>query len=107
MHNGYQLMKKMNESINTQEKLYSEVTSGSWYKRTYDIMKFKHRTKHSRYPALLVAIVLGQDGTLCDKLGRVSAEPVLVSVANISYQKRKNIMLGFVLGLYLHILKLN
>ena len=99
--------KIMNETTNTEEKVYSEVTSGSWYKRTYDKMKFKHRTKHSPYPALLVAIVLGQDGTLCDKLGRVSAEPVLVSVANISYQKRKNIMLGFVLGLYLHILKLN
>ena len=61
-------------------------------------MKFKHRTKNSLYPALLVAIVLGQDGTLCDKLGRVSAEPVLVSVANISYQKRKKHNAWFCIG---------
>ena len=61
-------------------------------------MKVKHRTKHSPYPALLVAIVLGQDGTLCDKLGRVSSEPVLVSIANISYQKRKIYNAWFCIG---------
>jgi len=49
----------------------------------------KHRQNHSAYPTLLVALVLGQDGTLCDKVGQVSSEPILVSVANISYEKRK------------------
>ena len=49
----------------------------------------KHRQKNSAYPPLLVAVVLGQDGTLCDKLGRVSSEPILVSIANILYDKIK------------------
>ena len=86
-----------NRINNNQDKLYSEVTSGSWYKRTYDAMIEKHRQNHSAYPALLVALVLGQDGTLCDKVGQVSSEPILVSVANISYEKRKITTLGFVL----------
>lgn len=50
------------------------------------------------YPPLLVALVLGQDGTLCDKIGRVSSEPVLVSVANIQYNKRKHHEAWFCLG---------
>ena len=83
---------------NNQDKVYSEVTSGSWYKRTYDAMIEKHRQNHSAYPALLVALVLGQDGTLCDKVGQVSSEPILVSVANISYEKRKNHNAWFCIG---------
>ena len=96
-----------NRINNNQDKVYSEVTSGSWYKRTYDAMIEKHRQNHSAYPSLLVAIVLGQDGTLCDKFGQVSSEPILVSVANISYQTRKITMLGFVLNSSLSIQKHN
>ena len=76
-----------NRNKDTQDKVYSEVAPGGWYKRTYDAMIQKHRENHSAYPALLVALVLGQDGTLCDKVGQVSSEPIIVSVANISYKK--------------------
>ena len=96
-----------NRINNNQDRVYSEVTSGSWYKRTYDAMIEKHRQNHSAYPALLVALVLVQDGTLCDKVGRVSSEPILVSVANISYKKEKITMLGFVLDSSHHIQKHN
>ena len=50
----------------------------------------RHGRKQSDYPDFLVALVLGQDGTLCDKIGRVPSEPVLVSVANILNKKRKH-----------------
>ena len=49
----------LNKDTSTNEKVYSEVTSGNWYKRTYDSMIVKHRKKHTIYPPLLVAIVLG------------------------------------------------
>ena len=100
-------LNKNNRINNNEDKVYSEVTLGSWYKRTYDAMIEKHRQNHSAYPALLVALVLGQDGTLCDKVGQVSSEPILVSVANISYEKRKITMLGFVLDLSHRIQKHN
>ena len=86
------------ENSNAVEKVYSEVTSAEWYKRTYDRMLVKHRENQSPYPPLLVALVLGQDGTLCDKLGRVSSEPILVSVANIIYEKRKKHDAWFCIG---------
>ena len=86
------------ENSNTVEKVYSEVTSAHWYRRTYDCMLVKHRENQSPYPPLLVAIVLGQDGTLCDKVGRVSSEPILVSIANILYEKRKKHNAWFCIG---------
>ena len=89
----------LHQHDNTSEKIYSEVTTGSWYKRTYDKMMSSHQQNSNRlYPPLLVALVLGQDGTLCDKIGRVSSEPVLVSVANIQYNKRKHHEAWFCLG---------
>ena len=87
-----------NEETGTQEKIFLEVTSGNWYQRTYDYMLVKHRSNHTATPPLLVALVLGQDGTLCDKLGRVSSEPILISVANIAYSKRKQHHAWFCIG---------
>ena len=95
----------LNEDTSINEKVYSEVTSGNWYKRTYDRMLVKHRRNHTIYPPLLVAIVLGQDGTLCDKIGRVSSEPILLSMANILYKKENITMHGFVWVSFLHIHK--
>ena len=87
-----------NHHTNINEKVYSEVTSGNWYRRTYDKMLIQHMSHDSPYPPMLVALVLGQDATLCDKLGRVSSEPILVSVANIVYNKRKRHDAWFCMG---------
>ena len=96
-----------NRNNNTQDDFYSEVTSGSWYNRTYDAMIEKNRQNHSAYPALLVAIVLGQDGTLCDKVGRVSSEPILFLLQTYHIKKEIITMLGFVLDSSLPIQKHN
>ena len=40
-----------------------------------------------------------------DKIGRLSSEPIIVLIANISYQKRKITMLSFVLDSSLRIQK--
>ena len=87
----------MDENISS-EKVFSEVTSGNWYQRTYNQMIIKHRRNITQYPPLLVAVILGQDATLCDKIGRVSSEPILVSIANIKYNKRKNNNAWFCIG---------
>ena len=86
------------ERIINSEKIYSEVTSGNWYERTYNQMIMKHRRNITPYPPLLVAVVLGQDATLYDKIRRVSSEPILVSIANIKYNKRKNKNSWFCIG---------
>ena len=82
---------------NTNEKVYSEVTSGCWYKRTYNKLMLRH-IKNTAYPALLVVLVLGQDGTLCDKIGRLTSEPILVSVSNVLYKKSTHHNAWFCLG---------
>ena len=48
-------------------------------------MIIKHRRKITPYPPLLIAIVLGQDATKCDKIGRVSSEPILVSIVSLLF----------------------
>lgn len=88
----------LNHQNNTEEKVYTEVTSGHWYRRTYNKMIAQYMTNDTPYPPMLVALVLGQDATLCDKLGRVSSEPILVSVANIAYNKRKRHDAWFCMG---------
>ena len=47
-----------NENHNLNDKVYGEITSGIWYKRTYDKMILKHRRNPSPYPPLLIAIIL-------------------------------------------------
>ena len=49
----------------------------------------KHRKNTFPYPPLLIAILLGKDSTLCEKIVRVTSEPILVSIANIIYMNRK------------------
>ena len=78
-----------NTNHNINENFYSEVESGLCYKRTYEKNIRKHRINTSSCPTLLISIVLGQDATLCDKIGRVTSEPILVSISNIIYMKRK------------------
>ena len=90
--------KNINQNNDTHEKVYSEVTSGLWYKRTHEKMIMEHRRNKSPYPPLLIAIVLGKYGTLCDKIGRVKSEPILVSISNILYSKRKINSAWFCLG---------
>ena len=34
---------------NTNEKNYSEVTSGSWYRRTYEKMKSRHKKRYKLF----------------------------------------------------------
>ena len=95
----------LNEDANINKKVYSEVTSGNWYKRTYNRMLVKHRRNHTIYPPLLVAIVLGQDGTLCDKLEEYHLN-LYFYLWPIYYIKNKKITLhGFVWVSFLHIQK--
>ena len=61
-------------------------------------MLIQHMSNDSPYPPMFVALVLGRDATLCYKLGRVSSEPILVSVANIAYNKRKRHDAWFCMG---------
>ena len=58
----------------------------------------RHGRKQSDYPDFLVALVLGQNGTMRDKIGRVTSEPVLVPVAKILHKKRKHYNSWFCLG---------
>ena len=61
-------------------------------------MIVQHRRNITPYPPLLVSVLLGQDATLCDKIVRVSSEPILVSIANIKYNKIKNNKAWFCVG---------
>ena len=79
-------------------KIYSEVASGDWFHRTHKKMMIRHMKCHNSSQPILIAIILGQDGSVCDKIGRASAEPILGSIGNIKYNKRKNHNAWFCFG---------
>ena len=47
---------------------------------------------------MFFALLTGQDGTLCDKIGRLTSEPILVSVSNVLYKKSTHHNAWFCLG---------
>ena len=61
-------------------------------------MIIKNIRNTSPYPPLLMSIVLGKDTTLCEKIGSIISGPILVSLANIIYTKRKINSAWFCIG---------
>ena len=92
-------VKKRNESTKTQEKVYSEVTSGSWYKRTYDRMIVKQEETILDIQHYLLQLYLDKMGHCVTNLSVYQLNLSLYLLQTYPIKKEKNIMRGFVLGL--------
>lgn len=77
------------------ERLYSEMTSGDWWKETEDFV----RSKNPRLEGLL-PILLYIDGVAVDFFSRVKMHPVVLSLGNFNRGQRDSIkgkrLLGFI-----------
>jgi len=87
----------------TGEHIYGDLNTGDFWKRGDDYVK----ARLSRNAGIVVSdglphyyapVLLFIDSTLCDRIGRLKAEPVLVSLGNIPGAARRTPDAWFVLG---------
>ena len=78
--------------------VYSEMNTGHWWKNAEKSMLHRTRNAVDDFPHTLIPIIAFIDKTHCTKKGTINAEPVLISIGNISINKRKNPNAWFNLG---------
>ena len=88
-------------SYDADSSYYSELNTGSWWKKTEEslhrrLLQFRVRQPNNHF---LCPVILFIDKTHCDRNGRLNAEPILCSIGNILLDKRKKPSSWFFLGL--------
>jgi hypothetical protein len=78
-----------------QTRVYSELHTGDWWKRTEDFYvnespakshaKWNHVHRH-----VLIVPIMGDDETFCDHMGKLTANPYITSIGNIPVEKRSS-----------------
>ena len=74
------------------------MNTGLWWKNAEKNMLHRTRNSVDDFPHILIPIIAFIDKTHCTKKGTINAEPVLISIGNISINKRKNPNAWFNLG---------
>jgi hypothetical protein len=87
---------------NSNERLYDTLNSGQWW-------EFAERDMHHdldlldalKPPGLhvILPIILFDDSTLCDNIGRLLAQPILCTIGNIRNDLRHHVKSWFILGM--------
>ena len=92
------LMHDSNWKFDPSSNVYSELNTGSWWRNAEE--RLLHRTRNSKQDLehLLIPIIAFIDKTHCTNKGTINAEPVLISIGNISINIRKNPKAWFNLG---------
>ena len=83
------------------ERVYSELNTADFWESAdaYVTERVKCLPRERRdLPHLIAPVTLFVDGTLCDKVGRLTAEPVLASVGNVPGEMRRSPLAWFLLG---------
>ena len=78
--------------------VYSEMNTGYWWKNAEENMLHRTRNAIDDFPHTLIPIIAFIDKTHCTKKGTINAEPILISIGNISINIRKNPKAWFNLG---------
>jgi hypothetical protein len=87
---------------NSNKRLYDTLNSGHWW-------EFAEREMHHDLDLLdelkptglhvILPIILFDDSTLCDNIGRLLAQPILCTIGNIRDDLRRHVKSWFILGM--------
>ena len=85
---------------NGERKVYSELNTGSWWKGCEESIAERIEPGCKTLPPnhYIAPVILFDDSTLLDNIGRLTAHPVLVSLGNICGKNRRSHTAWFLLG---------
>jgi Plavaka transposase len=89
-------------SPDTKERVYHQLNSGDWWELAEKEMEDNLLLLGAAKPPglhYILPIILFDDSTLCDNIGRLLAQPILCTIGNIRDELRRHVSSWFILGM--------
>jgi len=86
----------------TKERIYGDLCSGDWWKHAEQEMQVDLGSLGDEKPNglhFILPLILFDDSTLCDNIGRLMAQPLLFTFGNLSDVMRRSVKAWSILGM--------